>query len=291
MGLQGVYISGPLAPGDACASRFPYTASICSQVPYGSLRWTLGTFTREAANSGLHSMKEKRKVLEERLQLLHTQQCPVSPSGQVSLQKSGALGDVLGQTKHIFWTLAAWMFQVLQGNGHQSPRDFCGFTLGARHWAYSDTLVCVLCRVAPDAEVQCILRSLELRCMNGLSCFYYVGSGCIPPCHLWDAYSACPQTCVGFWFTTLDPLCCLMCTLYTCGSYFSDCHGKQSLLPSPQINMQVITQLKCLEGNLHQERSVKIGQNPRLVAALPSPNDTCDPAECWGVHLYITATY
>lgn len=97
MGLQGVYISGPLAPGDACASRFPYTASICSQVPYGSLRWTLGTFTREAANSGLHSMKEKRKVLEERLQLLHTQQFPVSPSGQVSLQKSGALGDVLGQ--------------------------------------------------------------------------------------------------------------------------------------------------------------------------------------------------
>lgn len=82
-----------------------------------------------------------------------------------------------------------------------------------------------------------------------------------------------------------------MCTLYTCGSYFSDCHGKQSLLPSPQINMQVITQLKCLEGNLHQERSVKIGQNPRLVAALLSPNDTCDPAECWGVHLYITATY
>lgn len=83
-------------------------------------------------------------------------------------------------------------------------------------------LVCVLCHVAPDAEAQCILRSLELRCMNGLSCFHYVGSGCTPPCHLWDGYSACPQTCVGFWFTTLDPLCCLMCTLCTCGSYFSD---------------------------------------------------------------------
>lgn len=48
-----------------------------------------------------------------------------------------------------------------------SPRDFCGFTLGARHWAYSDVLVYMLCCVAPDAESQCIL-SLELRCMNSL---------------------------------------------------------------------------------------------------------------------------
>lgn len=133
-------------------------------------------------------------------------------------------------TKHIFWTLATWMFQVLQGNGHQPPRDFCGFTLGARHWAYSDTLVYVLCRVAPDAEAQCLLRSLELRCMNGLSCCYTVGSGCTPPCHLWDSYSACPQTCVltfDLQLWTLSVVSCVHCTHVEAISVI--CHGKHSL--------------------------------------------------------------
>lgn len=93
IGLRGVYITGSLDPGDACASSFPYTASIFSQAPHRSLRWTLGAFAREAANGSLHSVHD----LEERLQLLLTQWFPVSPPGQVSLQKSSVLGDVLGQ--------------------------------------------------------------------------------------------------------------------------------------------------------------------------------------------------
>lgn len=88
---------------------------------------------------------------------------------------------------------------------------------------------------------------------------------------------------------TLDLLCCLVCTLYTCGSYFNDLSWETySLLPSLQISMPVVTLLKCLKGHLHQERSVKVGQNPKLVAALTSPNVTCDLARCWSAHLYIS---
>lgn len=163
--------------------------------------------------------------------------------------------------KNIFWPLATWMSQVLQGNNHQSLYDSFGFSLGGRHWTCLERIgfwnvgLCAL-----HCDLQCsgsmYLESLELKCIDGLSFFFFfnsVGSGCVPSCHLFNSYSGYPQSPSSFWFTTSEPIFCLMHTLYTCGSYFSDSSWETySLLPSLQINIQVITLLKCLEGHLHQ---------------------------------------
>lgn len=162
-------------------------------------------------------------------------------------------------TTNIFCALATWMSQVLQGNNHPSLSDSFGLSLGGRQWAYfkrAGFWHVGLCALPCDLQCRGLNVSGEFRVemYRWPVVFYCVGSECVPPFHLFDSYSGCPQTSVSFWFTTTsDPLCCLTYTLFTCGSYFNALSWKTySLLPSRHISMQVTTLLKCLEGHLQQ---------------------------------------
>lgn len=127
-------------------------------------------------------------------------------------------------TKHVFWALATWMSQVLQGNSHQFPTWFLWVHTRSKalgiFWCFG---VYVLCCVAPDAESQCILRSLELRRMNSL--FLLCGVWRYPSLSpVWQLLCVSTDLC---WLWTLSVVSCVHCTHVEAISVIR--HGKHSL--------------------------------------------------------------
>lgn len=165
---------------------------------------------------------------EEKPQLLRAQHSQSHLQQMIFCPEWSVLGNVLGQqTFSGHWQFGCPCF--LQGNNHQSLYDSCGFSLGVRHWAcprknrlFTRWQMCFATWSPTQIGSRC-LESLELKCMNELSFFFLL-------CGAWMYSSLSPAwqllrlstDSLGFWFMTSDPLCCLLCTLYTCGSYFSD---------------------------------------------------------------------